>query len=179
MVNPPVISDKPPYQKAESGEGHGYPRPEPDCVRPLDAAAGIGVAGVRHDLFRSWLAGGADDQIAGSPECSGAWTFPPLRSSGNEIKTRSASVAQPPERPAHAEAPHIAKRDRRDQFVQQFRRGFPLALRTFTDGAGGFLPGVPLGCLRMWDQHTTRRPRSFTASVGGASCAPLLRARQT
>jgi hypothetical protein len=26
--------------------------------------------------------------------------------------------------------------------------------RILTDGAAGFLPGVPLGCLRMWDQES-------------------------
>ena len=30
--------------------------------------------------------------------------------------------------------------------------------RTFTDGAGGFLPGVPLGCLGMWEQDYIGAP---------------------
>ncbi len=29
--------------------------------------------------------------------------------------------------------------------------------RTLTDGAGGFLPGVPLGCLGMGSQRSQRR----------------------
>ena len=33
----PVVSDSPPYQKPESGEGRRQPRPEPGSVRPLDA----------------------------------------------------------------------------------------------------------------------------------------------
>jgi hypothetical protein len=56
MISPPVISEKPPYQKPESGEGRRQPRPEPGSVRSLDAVAArlivavrIGVAGVRHD----------------------------------------------------------------------------------------------------------------------------------
>jgi len=34
-----------------------------------------------------------------------------------------------------------------------------LCSETLTDGAGSFLPGVPLGCLHMWDQDHVWEPR--------------------
>jgi hypothetical protein len=76
MINAPVISDSPPDQKPESGEGHSQPRPEADFVGPSGAVAarlivaGIGLAGVRHVPFHLRLANGADKQIVGCPECS-------------------------------------------------------------------------------------------------------------
>jgi len=78
MIGPPVISDKQPHKKPESGEGGGYPRPEPPgSVRPLDAettrlivAVRIGVTRIRHVPFQFWLANGANKQITSCPECS-------------------------------------------------------------------------------------------------------------
>jgi hypothetical protein len=43
-----------------------------------------------------------------------------------------------------------------------------LCSETLTDGAGGFFPGVSLGCLRMWGPGSELRPRPFgeTADQG-------------
>ncbi len=37
--------------------------------------------------------------------------------------------------------------------------------RTFTDDAGGFLPGVPLGCLRIGDRDQILGPRLFLGNI--------------
>jgi len=44
--------------------------------------------------------------------------------------------------------------------------------RTLTDGADGFLPGVPLGCLRMWDLDLGLRPRPFGGNSGPVGPGP-------
>jgi hypothetical protein len=56
MINLPVISDSPAYQKPENGEGRRQPPPEAGFVGSSGAvtarlivAARIGVTGVRHD----------------------------------------------------------------------------------------------------------------------------------
>jgi hypothetical protein len=50
---------------------------------------------------------------------------------------------------------------RRHSLASSARRGFPTGfrpIRTLTDGAGGFLPGVPLGCLGIADQDQIWSP---------------------
>jgi hypothetical protein len=43
---------------------------------------------------------------------------------------------------------------------------------TLTEGAGGFLPGEPLGCLGMWDQGDSQSPGplrdAYRAKAGAA-----------
>jgi hypothetical protein len=54
ILNAPVISNKPPYQKPEGSEERHQPRPHSELVVPstrLIVAVRIGMAGIRHVPF--------------------------------------------------------------------------------------------------------------------------------
>jgi hypothetical protein len=54
MINPPIISNIPPYQKPEGGESRRQPWPEADFVGPSGAVTArliVRVVRVRHVRF--------------------------------------------------------------------------------------------------------------------------------